>query len=104
MQIAQDQVRLSVEHICNIHPGSGALFGVGSSFELVFEEGTSTKHAYELYARSFGPLRELLGLIGAEVAEALRTEFIEIHEPDQVPAGIAIPRPYLIVVGKRSSN
>ena len=81
-----------------------------SSFELIFEEGINKAHfdsaeqMYEFYARSFGPLRELLGLIGEDDQHAVRDEFIEVHNQYVVPAGIAISRPYLIVVGKRSSS
>jgi hypothetical protein len=35
---------------------------------------------------------------------AVRDEFIEVHDQYAVPAGIAISRPYLIVLGKRSSS
>ncbi len=49
-------------------------------------------------------VRELLGLIDADGRQALRHELIEAHEQYVVPASIAISRPYLIVVGTRSST
>jgi ubiquinone/menaquinone biosynthesis C-methylase UbiE len=80
------------------------------SFELIFEEGVSRAHfdnpdhMYEFHARGFGPLRELLASISEDAQRALRDEFIEVHDQYVVPAGIAIARPYLIVVGTRSSS
>ena len=81
-----------------------------SSFELTFEEGVSRAHfdvpdhMYDFYARGFGPLRELLTLISEDAQRAVRDDFIDVHDQCAVPAGIAISRPYLIVVGKRSSS
>ena len=81
-----------------------------SSFQLTFEEGTSkahfdsAEHMYEFHARGFGPLRELLEGMSEDDQRAVRDEFIEIHDQYTVPAGIAISRPYLIVLGKRSSS
>ncbi len=81
-----------------------------SSFELIFEEGISkahfdsAEHMYEFHAHSFGPLREVLALSSEDDQRAVRDEFIEVHDQYAVPAGIAISRPYLIVLGKRSSS
>lgn len=83
---------------------------LSGAFELIFERGVNTVYfdsaedMYDFYARCFGPLQELIGLVDVDAQQALRREFIDIHARYAVPGGIAVSRPYLIVKGVRSDS
>jgi SAM-dependent methyltransferase len=80
---------------------------LGDAFDLTFERGTtvlrmpSGEVVWDIYFTGFGPTKTLAGLLDAERGAALRRDFIAIHEKYRTPAGIAMPREYLVTIGMR---
>ena len=86
----------------------GATELLGSHFELTFESGISygyfdsTEDLWRFYARTFGPIREIVESNDGAVIEELSRRFQEEHEQFSGELGLKIPRPYLLVKGVRT--
>ncbi|TCZ63196.1 class I SAM-dependent methyltransferase [Roseicella aquatilis] len=78
---------------------------LGDAFDLQFETGTtvfrvpSGEAAWELFSTGYGPTRTLLA--ATDRKEALKRDFIAFHEAHRTPMGIAMPRDYLVTIGRR---
>ena len=76
-------------------------------FDLRFETGTSIGYFDDLesmwafYARTFGPVRQLVESLDEAALAELRSQFMQEHEQFAGSAGIRIPRPYLLTIGRR---
>ncbi len=80
---------------------------LGSTFDLRFEEGTSYMRAasgeavWELFSRGYGPTKTLAASLDGDRREGLRKDFIAFHDSFKTDLGIAMPRKYLVTIGKR---
>lgn len=80
---------------------------LGKSFELTIEEGTTMYYdrngdaAWQAFVTGYGPVKKLAEGLPADQAEALRAGFIAFHEGYRTALGIAMPREYLLVYGRR---
>ena len=80
---------------------------LGEAFDLTFERGTtvlrmpSGQVVWDIYVAGFGPTKMLAASLDADKRAALQRDFIAIHEEYRTPAGIAMPREYLITAGVR---
>lgn len=78
---------------------------LGQDFDLVFEPATtvlrapSAERVWEVFSTGYGPTKALHQAIAAK--EGLRRDFIAMHDEFRTPAGIAMPRDYLMFVGTR---
>jgi SAM-dependent methyltransferase len=78
---------------------------LGRDFELVFEPATtvlrapSAERVWEVFSTGYGPTKALWQSVTDK--EGLRRDFIAMHDEYRTPAGIAMPRDYLMVVGTR---
>jgi ubiquinone/menaquinone biosynthesis C-methylase UbiE len=86
---------------------SGVAELLGDHFELSFENGVSygyfdsTEHLWHFYARTFGPVREIVESNDAATVEELSLRFKEEHEQFANDLGLIIPRPYLLTKAER---
>jgi len=84
----------------------GSLLGDG--FELEFATGdsphreASAEAVWELMSTSLGPVTALAHSLEPDRREEFRRAFIEFFQRDRVDGGIVSPRPYLLVLGRRS--
>ena len=83
---------------------------LGDSFSLRFEEAisffrpSSSVKAWDTFSTGFGPVVTLLEILPAEKAARLRHEFIAFHEAHRSDAGVLMERPYVITVGRETSE
>lgn len=80
---------------------------LGDKFDIGLERATSfyrekdAERAWEAFARGFGPVRSLLARLDEGAAANFRREFESFHERYRTAAGILVPRPYVVTVGRR---
>lgn len=80
------------------------------AFELEFAERTchwraaSGEAAWELWSESDGPAKTGLAALSAEKREALREDWVEYFEQHRRGAIVDVPRPYLLVIGRRRAT
>jgi SAM-dependent methyltransferase len=78
---------------------------LGDAFDLQFEAGTTVlrmpdaETAWQVFSKGYGPTRMLLQ--NTDRKEELKRDFIAFHEAHRTPLGIAMPRDYLVVIGRR---
>jgi len=83
---------------------------LGNSFSLRFEEAisffrpASAAKAWETFSTGFGPVVTLLETLPVEKAKRLEREFIAFHEAHRSDAGVLMERPYVITVGRETSE
>src|SRR5215469_6711044 len=80
---------------------------LGDTFELRFETGTTTlrmptgESVWELFVNGFGPIKTLAASCDPERREQLKQDFIAFHKRYRTDLGIAMPRDYLVTIGRR---
>jgi SAM-dependent methyltransferase len=80
---------------------------LGKDFDLSFEEGGAMCYArdgeavWDVFVNGYGPTRMLAEGLDPEKREALHRDFVAFHDGFKSPMGIAMPRQYLITLGKR---
>ncbi len=80
---------------------------LGDAFDLTFERGTTTlrmpsgKVIWDVFVNGYGPTKTLAASLSPEKRAALERDFIAMHERYRTPAGVAMPREYLVAVGGR---
>ncbi len=80
---------------------------LGRDFDLKFERGTNNAYyegaedIWDWFARGFGPVRELLGRLGAAEREAFRKDVDAYHQHYATECGLHVKRDYLLVIGRR---
>jgi len=83
---------------------------LGESFDLSFESGVSygyfdsTEDLWRFYARTFGPIREIIESNDDSIVRELGRRFKEEHEQFGGGLGLTIPRPYLLAKAVRRSS
>jgi len=83
---------------------------LGKAFELRFAEtvcpwtGESGAATWRLLIESDGPAREGFSRLTAVEREALERDWIEYFERHRTPRGVSVPRPYLLILGRRRSG
>jgi len=76
-------------------------------FDLGFEEATSYYRessgaaAWEMFSTGFGPVVTLLGKLDVEATQRFHADFETFHERYRTGAGILVPRPYVVTLGRR---
>ncbi len=80
---------------------------LGEDFELQFERGISRcyyPHAdavWNVYTTGFGPVRALANRLQGDALAAYKEEFLAYNNKSRTPVGLALERPYLLVIGTR---
>lgn len=80
---------------------------LGSTFNLYFETGTvflrvpTGLAAWELFVESYGPTKILAASLDAERYNALKGDFIALHEGFKAELGVQMPCKYLVTIGTR---
>ena len=80
---------------------------LGDHFDLTFEKGMSyyrepnSARAWDVFSKSYGPLRALHGKLDAPAQESLKNDFIAFHDGYKAELGICVPRDYWVVYGTR---
>jgi len=80
---------------------------LGSAFDLTFERGAtvlrmpSGKVVWDVFVNGYGPTKTLAALLTPEKRAALERDFIAMHEQYRTPAGLAMPREYLVTIGDK---
>lgn len=80
---------------------------LGETFDLIFERGASVlrmpsgKAVWDIFVSGYGPTKTLAASLDAEKRAALERDFIAMHERHRTPAGLAMPREYLVTIGVR---
>ena len=80
---------------------------LGKDFDLKFETGVTTlrrksgAEVWDLFVTGYGPTKTLAGNLEPERREALKRDFIALHERYPTELGLAMPREYLVVIGQR---
>ena len=80
---------------------------LGPCFDLRIERAVSwyrekrAEDAWRTFATAYGPMKKLVANLDFMKAAELRREFIEYHQQHATPAGILVPRDYLIITGIR---
>ncbi len=80
---------------------------LGDDFDLTFEKGTSYyrepdgERAWEVFSKSYGPLRALHGKLDATTQGALKKDFITFHDGHKAELGICVPRDYWVIYGTK---
>jgi SAM-dependent methyltransferase len=80
---------------------------LGDTFELQFEPGTTTlrmpdgESVWELFVNGYGPTKALAASCDPERRQQLKRDFIAFHERYRNDLGIAMPRDYLVIIGRR---
>ena len=83
---------------------------LGRAFDLELEErdtvlrALSGEEVWQLFATSYGPTRTLAESLDDERREALHRDFVELFERWRTDDGIAQPRPWLLVLGRRRAG
>jgi len=79
---------------------------LGGAFDLKFETGISTMRvpsgadAWHLFVTGYGPTKMLYANAG-ERKEDLKRDFIQFHDKHRNDIGVAMPREYLVTIGRR---
>jgi SAM-dependent methyltransferase len=80
---------------------------LGDAFELSFEAGTTTLRmpdglsVWEVFVAGFGPTKTLVADLDEAGRERLKHDFVAFHEQYRSDLGIAMPRDYLVTIGRR---
>jgi SAM-dependent methyltransferase len=80
---------------------------LGDAFDLTFERGAtvlrmpSGKAVWNIFVTGYGPTKTLAASLDPEKRAALERDFIAMHEKYRTPAGLAMPREYLVTIGVR---
>lgn len=80
---------------------------LGEAFELELLErsspqtGRSGEEVWQLFSTSFGPLKTLGDSLERDRREELHRAFVEYYEGYRTADGIAAPREYLLILGRR---
>lgn len=80
---------------------------LGAFFDLRFERGTSMyrepdgQHAWQTFSKGYGPTKMLAASLDEEKRAALQRDFAAFHDGFSDELGIAVPRSYLVTVGRR---
>lgn len=81
---------------------------LGNSFEFAMEEAVShyrertSADAWEAFSTGYGPIKQLVAKLDAEATSRFRDDFLQLHEKHRTPVGVLVPRPYVIVSGRRN--
>jgi SAM-dependent methyltransferase len=79
----------------------------GEAFDLRFEAGTTILRmpdgasVWDLWVTAFGPTKILAANLDDSRREQLKADFIAFHERYRNDLGIAMPREYLVTIGRR---
>jgi SAM-dependent methyltransferase len=80
---------------------------LGLHFDLRFEEGITTYYdrdghaAWDVFSNGYGPTKSLACALDAEQRAHLRRDFVAFHDRFMTDLGIAVPRGYLLTIGRR---
>lgn len=80
---------------------------LGGSFELTFERGTNVLRTpsgqimWDIFVTGFGPMKALAASLDSSGGTALERDFMLLHERYRTPAGLAVPRDYIVTIGVR---
>jgi SAM-dependent methyltransferase len=80
---------------------------LGGAFELAFERGTnvlrmpSGQIMWDIFVTGFGPMKALAASLDSAGRTALERQFVSLHEMYRTPAGLAVPRDYIVTIGVR---
>ncbi len=80
---------------------------LGHSFDLKFEEGTTTYYdrdgnaAWGAFVAGYGPTKALAGNLDEARRAQLQQDFVAFHDGFASALGIAVPREYLLTIGTR---
>ena len=80
---------------------------LASAFDLKFETGITTirrksgAEVWELFVTGYGPTKTLAASLEPERREALKRDFIALHEKYPTELGMAMPREYMVIIGHR---
>lgn len=80
---------------------------LGYHFDLRFEDGNTTYYdrdgqaAWDVFSNGYGPTKALAGALDSEQLARLRQDFIAFHDRFRTDVGIAVPRGYLLSIGRR---
>ena len=81
------------------------LLGPGFELELLErsspQTGRSGEEVWQLFSTSFGPLKTLVDSLEPQRVEELHRAFADYYEGYRTAAGIAAPREYLLILGRR---
>lgn len=78
---------------------------LGADFDLSFETGTtvlrmpSGEHVWSVFSEGYGPTKMLHR--ATDRKDDLRRDFVAFHDAHRTPLGVAMPRDYLVVIGRR---
>lgn len=79
----------------------------GDAFEFRFETGTTVlrepdgEAVWRIFSTGYGPTKTLLAKLEPERGLALERDFIAFHERFRGDLGVAMPRDYLLTIGRR---
>ncbi|HET7717230.1 MAG TPA: class I SAM-dependent methyltransferase [Bauldia sp.] len=79
----------------------------GRNFDLAFEEGETICYerngeaVWDVFVNGYGPTKMLAESLEPARREAMKRDFIALHDAFKSPLGIAMPRQYLLTVGVR---
>lgn len=80
---------------------------LGDAFDLVFEDGTnigyhpSVEAIWQSYVRGFGPIRSIHEALDDARGAEFKAAVDAYHEGYMTPAGLRVPRDYLLVIARR---
>jgi SAM-dependent methyltransferase len=80
---------------------------LGGTFDLEFEEGVTTlqmpngKAVWDLFVEGYGPTRTTAAGCDPESRAGLERDFIAYMEKFMAEVGVAMPREYLVTIGRR---
>jgi len=80
---------------------------LGDAFDLTFERGAtvlrmpSGKAVWDIFVKGYGPTKTLAASLDAGKRADLERDFVAMHEKHRTPAGLAMPREYLVTIGVR---
>ena len=80
---------------------------LGGAFELEFEQGTTVlrmptgQAAWDLFVESYGPTKTIAANCDPQRRKELERDFAAFHDQYHGPLGVAMPRQYIVTIGKR---
>ena len=80
---------------------------LGDAFEIVTEAGTnvgyhpSVEAIWESYLKGFGPIRSIHEALDDARGAEFKAAVDAYHAPYMTPAGLRVPRDYLLVIARR---
>lgn len=80
---------------------------LGATFDLTFERGStmlrmpSGQTVWDIFVTGYGPTKMLAAALDPAKRADLQRDFIAMHEKHRTPAGLAMPREYLLTIGVR---